>query len=248
MQTLPYANSIAHVEQIARSRTGALGGPLSMMFASPLALLALQLIAHATTDTARISDDRLVVEPLGFSFAIPGLWLGKPGPPKLLFCDAHPAGSVSDRILTERSRFLQLQNPVGEWKKEYAAVIDSVMPFDALVAHLGGDPWNGHCSALQMRVYVQDSSTLSPRAVSSRGAASAARYFKPVQNVRADSTGWEVTRIFWDAFYYDYGGTAQVEFWSRIVRNRRVTLVFMYTPWVEHHRAMISSILESVRY
>ena len=218
------------------------------MFASSLALLALQLVAHATTDTAHISDDRLVVEPLGFSFTIPALWLGKPAPPKLLFCDAHPVGSVSDRIVTERSRFVRLQNPRSAWKKEYAAVIDSVMPFDALVAHLGGDPWNGDCGALQMRVYVQDSSAPSPRALSSRGTASAARYFKPVQNVRADSAGWEVTRIFWDAFYYDYGGTAQVEFWSRVVRNRRVTLVFMYTPWVDHHRAMISSILKSVQF
>src|SRR4051812_4838395 len=169
------------------------------MFALPFALLALQLLASTTTDTARISGDQLVVEPLGFSFAIPDLWLGKPGPPKLLFCDAHPAGSVSDRIVTERRRLTQLQNPEGEWKKEYAAVIDSVMPLDALVAHLGGDPWNGHCGAPQMRVYVQDSSSSSPRTLSSRGAASAARYFQPVANVRADSAGWEVTRIFWDA-------------------------------------------------
>lgn len=217
------------------------------MFALPFVALGLHLAAGATTDTARISGDRLLVEPLGFSFTIPALWLGKPGPSKLLFCDAHPAGSVSDRILTERSRLPQLKDPKGEWKKEYAAVIDSMMPFDALVAHLGGDPWNGYCGAPQMRVYVQDSSAPPPRALSSRGTASAARYFQPVQNVQADSAGWEVTRVFWDAFYYDYGGTAQVEFWSRVIRDRRVTLVFMYTPYVEHHRAVLSSILQSVR-
>jgi len=46
----------------------------------------------------------------------------------------------------------------------------------------------------------------------------------------------------------DHGGTAQVEFWSRRIRNRRVTLVFMYTPYVEDQRAMLRSILQSVRF
>jgi hypothetical protein len=210
--------------------------------------VTLQLAAIATGDTARISGDRLIVEPLGFSIQIPALWLGKPAPPNLLFCDAHPAGTVSDRILTDRTRLEQLRNPMGEWKREYAAVIDSMIPFAALTAHLGGDPWNGSCGAPQMRVYVQDSAAPAPRVLAQRGVESAERFFRPVQKVQADSAGWELTRIFWEGFYYDYGGTAQVEFWSRRIRNRSVTLVFMYTPYVKHHRTMLTSILQSVRY
>jgi hypothetical protein len=218
------------------------------MLGTGLFPLALQLAIIATGDTAYLSGDRLMVEPLGFSIEIPALWLGKPGPPGLLFCDANPAGTISDRILTDRSSLEQLRSPRGEWKREYAAVVDSVMPFTALTAHLGGDPWNGTCGAPQMRVYVQDSAATSPKLLAQRGVESAERFFRPVQRVQTDSAGWEITRIFWEGFYYDYGGTAQVEFWSRRIRNRRVTLVFMYTPYVEHHRAMLKSILQSVRF
>lgn len=122
------------------------------------------------------------------------------------------------------------------------------MPFGALKAHLGGDPWNGSCGALQMRVYVQDSAAPPPNLSAQRGVESAERFFQPVQRVQADSAGWNLTRISWEAFYYDYGGTAEVEFWSRPIRNRLVTLVFMYSPYIEHHRAMLTSILQSVRY
>jgi hypothetical protein len=135
------------------------------MVGTGILAVTLQLAAIATGDTVRISGDHLIVEPLGFSIQIPALWLGKRGPPNLPFCDVHPAGTVSDRILTDRSRLEQLRNPMGEWKREYAAVIDSVMPFAALTAHLGGDPWNGSCGAPQMRVYVQDSAAPTPRAL-----------------------------------------------------------------------------------
>jgi hypothetical protein len=218
------------------------------MLGTGLLPLALQLAAIATGDTARISGDRLIIEPLGFSIEIPALWLGKPGPPNLFFCDAHAAGTVSDRILTDRSKLAQLRDPKGEWKREYAAVVDSVMPFATLAAHLGGDPWNRSCGAPQMRIYVQDSAAPPPSSLARLGVESAERFFRPVHKVQADSAGWDLTRIFWEGFYYDYGGTAQVEFWSRHIRNRRVTLVFMYTPYVEHHRAMLTSILQSARF
>jgi hypothetical protein len=218
------------------------------MFGTGILRLVLQLAAIATGDTARIAGDRLIVEPLGFSIEVPALWLGKPGPPNLFFCDVPAAGTVSDRILTDRSKLEQLRDPRGEWKREYAAVVDSVMPFGAFTAHLGGDPWNGTCDAPQVRVYVQDSAAPSPRSLAQSGVESAERFFKPVQKVQTDSAGWELTRISWEGFYYDYGGTAQVEFWSRRIRNRRVTLVFTYTPYVEHHRAMLTSILHSVRF
>ncbi len=218
------------------------------MIGTAVLRITLQLAALGTVDSARISGDRLLVEPLGFSFEIPALWLGRPGPPNLLFCDAHPAGSVSDRILTDRAKLDQLRNWKGEWKREYSAVVDSVMPFDALTAQLGGDPWNGHCGAPQMRVYVQDSAAPTAKSAGQRGVETAERFFRPVHIEQADSAGWSLTRIYWEAFYYDYGGTAQVEFWSRRVRDRLVTLVFMYIPYVEHHRAMLSSILRSVRY
>ena len=210
--------------------------------------LTLQLSATAVADTARLSGERLLVEPLGFSFQVPPLWLGRLGPAGLSFCDAHPSGTIADRILTERSRFPTLRSPRGEMKREYAAVVDSVMPFSALVAHLGGDPWNGSCAAPQMRVYISDPAALSVRSLIPRGIQSAERAFPPVSRADADSSGWQIIRLSWSGWHYDYGFTAQVEFWSRPVQDRIVTLVFMYLPYVEHHKAMLTEIVRSARF
>ena len=131
--------------------------------------------------------------------------------------------------MVERSRFATLQNPRGEWKREFAAVVDSVLPFGALVAQLGGDAWNGHCVALQMRVYVGDRrQKLSPDLAT--GARVAARFFHPVHRAQRDSAGWTIRRLSWEAWYIDYGGTAHVEFWCRSVHGRDVVIVFLFAP------------------
>jgi len=215
--------------------------------------LTLQIAIIGTVDSARISAGRLIVESVGLSIEVPALWLAKPIPPELRHCDGNPSRAVSERFLTDREGLERLRLQPVDWREAYAAVVDSIMPFSALKAHLGGDPWDGNCSHPQIRVYVQDTGAVTPasRAQSSVESAervfAAKRGFRPAKRYQADSAGWQLTRIAWEAFYGDYGGTEQAEFWSRRVSDRLVTLVFMYAPYRAKDRAMLESILKSVR-
>jgi hypothetical protein len=215
------------------------------MLATWVLAVSLQL---AVVDSARLVDDRLVIEPLGLSLQVPPLWLGRPGPPGLLLCDASPAGTVSDRIRTNRRSLEDLRESHREWKTEYSAVLNTMLPFNTLVAHLGGDPWNGNCGAPHLRIYVRDTTAETVAIAAVRGVHAAEEFFEPVQRFDADSAGWSLTRLSWDAWYYDYGGIATIEFWSRRVRSRIVTFVFMYTPSNDYWTTLKPQILQSVRF
>jgi len=143
-------------------------------------VIGFTLYGSAGRDTARLEGERVVIRPIGISFLVPPVWLGQPVPRgRNYLCGNDPQGSIADRIVTEPSRFQALQHPGGEWKTEFAAVVDSVLPIENLAAHLGGDPWTGSCGTLQMRVYVGDQ--LSRRTANANsGVRAASRYFKPV--------------------------------------------------------------------
>jgi len=210
-------------------------------------LIGLAVYGSAGRDTARLEGERVVIRPIGISFLVPPVWLGRPVPHgRDYLCGNTPGGTVADRIVTEPSRFPGLQNPGREWKSEFAAVVDSVLPFENLAAHLGGDPWTGSCGTLQMRVYVGDQ--LSRRTANADpGLRAAARYFKPVVRGRRHSARWSVTRLSWNAWYHDYGGLAVVEFWSRRFRGRDVVFVFMLTGVMPGEYEDRTEIIASVR-
>jgi hypothetical protein len=192
-------------------------------------VLAFLLQAVPARDSAYLAGRRLLIEPLGMSFRVPPVWLGMRGPgDRDYHCGNQPEGRVRDRIVTDPARLRSFKGPAGEWRTEFSAVIDSVLPFANLVAQLGGDPWRGSCGTLQMRVYVGDRLGKLTMAADA-GVRTASRYFQPVSRSQVDSAGWHITRLSWNAMYHDYGGTAQVEFWTRPVRGRDVVLVFMFT-------------------
>jgi hypothetical protein len=206
---------------------------------------------HATEDTARLVDDRLVIEPVGVSLRLPPLWLGTPRPrtPPYRTCDDDPDGTLEERVHTDRRLLPVLTYARGEWKKEFSAVVDSVAPFDALVAQAGGGRWGlgGSCFAVvQMRVYVGD---FSPESLVTRtatvGVRTARRFFKSAKQTVIDTAAWRGTRLSWDAWYYDYGGPAYVDFFARRVRGHTVALVFMYVGATEKQLAERALVLES---
>lgn len=216
------------------------------MALGPVIGVALQLLAAVSPDSARIVGKQLVVEPLGVAFTIPPGWLGMPDTTKRdRLCANTPEGRVADRIKVNRKRFASLQNAKGEWRREYSAVVDSMLPFRSLVAHLGGDPWDGHCNAIQMRVYVGAFPEERMTAQSVVGMEVASRYFRPAHRDVSTEGGWTRVHLSWYAHYGDYGGTAHVETWSRLVKDRFVILVFMFAPGSEWQRADITDILAS---
>lgn len=193
-------------------------------------MLALLLLATTVSaqDSIRVVGNALQLSSLDAQFTLPAAWLGlKPDPPSGL-CDDFPGGTVDDRILTRREQFTILSSPSGEWKKEFAAVVDSTMPLSALVAHLGGDPWLGSCGAIQLRVYMGDDAVKPTDARMIVAQRVADRYFRSaIGDAEITPTGWERRRISWNASYFDYGGVATVEFFTRREANRTVVLVFM---------------------
>ena len=215
------------------------------MILPPLVGIALQVLAAATTDSARVVNGRLVVEPLGISFQIPPVWLGLPDALKRdRSCANTPGGTVADRIKVRRQDFASLRGPTGEWKREYDAVVESMLPFRSLVAHLGGDPWDGNCGAIQMRVYVGAFSGRRMATQAIVGARVASRYFRPVRRVVAVRQAWTRVSLSWKADYGDYFGTAHVEVWTRPVKGRFLVLVFMFGDGMEQ-RADIDGIVAS---
>jgi hypothetical protein len=201
----------------------------------------------ATTDTARLVGDRLVVEPVGASFRMPHGWFGLSREASTA-CDDLPKGKLEERMRVDRRQLPLLTYVRGEWTEEFSNVADSVVPFDALVAQVSGSPWIPYqscVSPVQIRIYVGD---FSPEWVASRvattGVRTAKRFFDPVRTV-TDTAGWTGTRLTWRAFYYDYGGTASVEFLARRVRAHTVVLVFMYSGPVDRQPAERALVLES---
>jgi hypothetical protein len=208
--------------------------------------VALLLVPAALSaqDSARVVDRALQIFPVGRRVTLPAVWVGLTPDPPTGLCDDTPNGTVGDRVLTRREQFSVLPAPVGEWKKEFSAVVDSVMPFVQLVAQAGGDPWRGHCSALQMRVYVGDASIAPTDAQMEIARRVATRYFPATLGpTEHTATGWDHRSLSWNAFYYDYGGTAHVEFFARAEYGRTVVLVFMRS--IDRHDRQLDAIVQS---
>jgi len=185
-------------------------------------------VSQSNPDSARIANGRLVIEPLGVSFEIPQAWFDPPTIKRT--CEYN--SPVISRFHISQASIAKLPRATGEWDKEFSAVVDSVMPFSGTVAQIGSEGWGAESSCfgdLQVRVYVTDLSvdSLAKRA-SDRASVTANQFFRSTPVTEADTLGWRVQRLSWDAWYYDYGATAQVEFYSRRVRNKTVTLVFMH--------------------
>lgn len=185
-------------------------------------------VIPGNADSARIADRRLVIDPLGSSFEIPSSWFD---PPTMkLTCEYN--SPVKSRFHVTRESIAKLPKAIGEWDKEFSAVVDSVMPFAGTVAQLGFDGWGAESACfgdLQVRIYVTDLPIDSIETRAKLRATETANRFFPASPVsEADTLSWRVQRLSWNAWYYDYGATAQVEFYSRRVRDKTLTLVFMY--------------------
>ncbi|HVX41355.1 MAG TPA: hypothetical protein VHB25_17455 [Gemmatimonadaceae bacterium] len=196
-----------------------------------VAILAL-LAAGVRADTARIVGSTLVVEPVGLHIVLPPEWFGASDsiawPPT---CGHDVHGPVDQRLVTSRPILDSLRHHAqGEWDREYVAVADSTLPFENLVAQVGPEPLGtGTCFLdLQVRVYVLPDRARDTAALAAAGLRTARAFFPSATIVARDSAEWHIERLRWDAWYYDYGGEANVETYRTEARGRTVVLVFMH--------------------
>jgi hypothetical protein len=60
-----------------------------------------------------------------------------------------------------------------------------------------------------------------------------------------DTAGWRGARLSWNAWYYDYGGRAYVDVFTRRVDDYALALVFMYVGGTEEQLAERALVLRS---
>jgi hypothetical protein len=188
------------------------------------------LLALAASDSARVVERRIIVEPLGISVEMPAHWFPtvKIGS---FSCFEGKAPSVFAPLSVSRA---ELAPPATRgWHREYATIADSVLPVSAAVAQFGTIDWNPEAcwGDLQARVYVVDLpiSKVVQR-VQDAGIAAVTPTFRARSEV-IDTVGWRRARIIWDAMYSDLGSTTHMDYYIRRVRGRTLVLLLMYTPF-----------------
>jgi hypothetical protein len=185
-------------------------------------------------DEAELRGSTLYVQPGYAEVMLPPAWFGEKDSVALTpSCGHHIRGALARRLAMTQPMLDSARNATGEWDREYSAVVDSILPFEHLLAQLGPEPFGaGNCFAdLQMRVYV---TSLDPSVIASiasgAGVATARRFFSASIASR-DSASWHIDHLQWDARYFDYGAEANVELYSTRTNGRTLTLVFMRASW-----------------
>ena len=138
---------------------------------------------------------------------------------------------------------------VREWDAEYAQVTNAVLPFEHCAVHAGSEGWdlNGvSFTDLQMRVYVGDWKLADIKnQVAQQGLKQAGEIGEDAKFSSYVRDKWQRDSISYNVFYGDYGGKAEVDFYSREVNGKTVTLVFMYAS---DNTEKIKEILDSFGY
>jgi len=147
----------------------------------------------------------------------------------------------------------EVRDSTSEWNKEYAHLLNTVLPYDNCIAQLGEESWDQGVSFrdLQMRIYVLKN---SPQEISSwiesrglrtakeltrqtitRLKSSRAKGFVGEISKNLSSVLWNGKRGRWQRFkvsyfvpYEDDGGKANVDFRLSSLGNKTVVLAFMY--------------------
>lgn len=185
--------------------------------------------------SSRLLDDEVVVAPTGERFRLPPRWV-----------EWH--SRYGNNLHLSRAQLDSVRDATGEWDREYAEVVNAVLPFDRCAAHVGGEGWGRRgvsFADLQARLYVGRFDPDSLRAaVLKRGRAAAERFFRPVEGDTGRVGEWSRTTLRWDAMYYDYGATAHVEFLAQTRGERTAVWVLMYSylsPRSEERAALLDS-------
>jgi hypothetical protein len=138
----------------------------------------------------------------------------------------------------------------GDWDREFALVVNAILPFDQCIAHVGDDGWGPRgisYADLQVRAYVL---TATPEEIEERARLRGSEVIINLTETPAvsqqDQVGaWRRTLLKYFRWYIDYGATAIVDLRIRRYDNRSVVFAFMYTDHSEHD-AEIEAILDSV--
>lgn len=145
----------------------------------------------------------------------------------------------------------EVRETQDEWDREFALVVNAILPFDQCIAHVGGDGWGPRgisYADLQVRVYFL---TATPEEIEERVRSQGSVFVAsltgtPVVPKQEKIGAWRRTVFKYFRTYIDYGATAIVDVRLRLLSNRTVVFAFMYTDHTEHD-VEIGMILNSTR-
>jgi hypothetical protein len=138
----------------------------------------------------------------------------------------------------------------GEWDREFALVVNTILSFNQCVAHVGSEGWGPQgisFADLQVRAYVL---TDTPEQIEERTRSQGSAVVENLTGTRAvpqqEQVGaWRRTVIKYFRMYNDYGATAIVDLRIRRLNDRTIVFAFMYTDHTEHDTE-INELLKSV--
>jgi hypothetical protein len=183
-------------------------------FASAVAAMLLATICFADSGRDHFSTSQgatILIQPSGASLQVPQNWV------------LYQTGQEIESVKKGK----------GEWQTEYAEVLNAALPFTACSLHAGEYRWSSpSVGSLQMRAYVLGSPLDQiQRRILGKGF-SAAKHLpaKSIHNASVSETKvgqWHRILIAYDAWYGDYGGKANLEFYLTAQKNWTLVLVFL---------------------
>ncbi len=180
-----------------------------------------------------VKGSTIQMQPSGASFEIPLNWTKEYG-----------AVNITPKQLEN------VRRGKGEWYRDYARVVNAALPFADCSVQAGTHAWDsGTFGGVQMRGYAVESSAdeIEDR-IAGRGLAAAkALPTATARNAtlnRNEAGQWHRILIGYEAWFSDYGGKANVDFYVNAHESKTVVLVFMYAGESDHAPA-IGQILKS---
>lgn len=181
----------------------------------------------------------------GLQFQVPGYWV-KWYEENENYPNFHLAPSELDEV----------ENAEGEWDKEFAMVVNSILPFNQCVAHVGREGWGSLGRSyidLQVRAYVL---TLTPEEIEKNAVSKGAKTVegltgKPVRPELEKVEGWNRILFSYPRLYVDYSANAFVDLRVKQIKGQMIAFAFMYTDQYKYSGQVdlnmeIEEILESV--
>ena len=169
--------------------------------------------------SATIQERTIHLQPSGAEFQIPKGWL-----------EWH--AQFKNNLHLTRAELEKVKNAAGEWDREYAEVVNAVLPFSKCAVHVGDEGWGGDgvsFADLQVRAYVVD---MTPEQVlekvSKDGVAQASKFSKKVSTSQGKQENWQRGSVSYSVWYGDYGGKATIDFYARTFGKQTAVLVLMH--------------------
>lgn len=185
--------------------------------------------------SATIKDNVIRLNPSGSTIQIPKNWV------------RGLAGFRNNLHLT-RAELEKVETANGEWDKEYAEIVNRLLPFAHCAAHVGSEGWGREGVSyhdLQLRAYVTDAGAEKVQArLFENGKAWASKFSEKVSVSREPSGKWRRASLSYDMWYGDYGGKAIVDVYAQSIGMETVVLVFMHTD-VRSASDLVPEILKS---